>query len=87
MLSMQDCLDYCDLNEDEVRVIAHHEHLSFEAAAQLACSLAQDKKGEKQLCDMLGEVVCEAAGKGEMETLQQAERAFCHFTQHHPQSQ
>lgn len=84
MLSMQDCLDYCDLNEDEIRSIAHHEHVSFEAAAQLACALAQDGAGEHLLRNILEDVVCEAASCGEEEDLKLAERAFFHFTQHHP---
>lgn len=83
MLSMQDCLDYCDLSEDEIRSIAHHEHISFEAAAQMACSLAQNCAGEQVLRDMLEEVVCEAAGGGSAEDLRLAEQAFFHFAEHH----
>lgn len=84
MLSMQDCLDYVDLNEDEVKTIAHHEHISYEAAAQMACALAQDCAGERVLRSMLEDVVCEAADCGEEEELRLAERAFFHFATHHP---
>ena len=86
MLSMQDCLDYSDLNEEEVKSVAHHEHLSFEAAAQLACSLTQDRSGEQKLRTILEDVVCEAAGDGKEEELREAGRAFFHFNSHHPQS-
>ena len=35
MLSLEDCLALCELSEDEVLAIAHHEHLPEIAAAEL----------------------------------------------------
>ncbi|HEY3432131.1 MAG TPA: hypothetical protein VGK09_06240 [Rhodocyclaceae bacterium] len=89
MLSIKECLDYVDLNEDEVKTIAHHEHISFDAAAQMGCALAQDCAGEEVLRTILEDEVCEAAAAaavaaGEEEELRLAERAFFHFATHHP---
>jgi hypothetical protein len=86
MLSMQDCLDYSDLNEDEVNSIAHHEHISFEAAAQMACALVQNCAGERVLRSMLEDALCDAGSCGCEEELRLAERAFFHFATHHPSS-
>ncbi|HEY6898820.1 MAG TPA: hypothetical protein VI279_16295 [Rhodocyclaceae bacterium] len=84
MLSMRDCLDYCDLNEDEVKLIAHHEHLSFACAAQLACCLVQSDEGEAVVRCMLEDVINEAASSGEEDERQVAEQAFTHFNRYHP---
>lgn len=84
MLTMQDCLDYSDLSEEEIHMVAHHEHIPYSAAAHLACTLVQDKAGEKRLRDMLAEVVSETEHKGQMEDLQVAKQAFRNYNQHHP---
>lgn len=39
MLSIRDCLDYCDLTDEEVLLIAEHEDIPDAAAAQLCCGL------------------------------------------------
>ncbi|MCK9285153.1 MAG: hypothetical protein M0P39_12835 [Rhodocyclaceae bacterium] len=84
MLSMKECLDYCDLNEDEVSLIAHHEHLSFPMAAQMACGLVQSEEGTGLLRGMLSEAICEAASEGGDDALHRAERALVHFNSAHP---
>lgn len=84
MLSLQDCLDYCDLSEDEVCLIAHHEHLPFPCAAQLAFSLLQDSDGEETVRCMLEDELCQAGRCGKGEDLVVAQRAYAHFKQCHP---
>ena len=34
MLSIRDCLDYCDLTDDEIALFAEHEGIPDAAAAQ-----------------------------------------------------
>lgn len=41
MLSIRDCLDYCDLTDDEIDLIAEHEDIPDVAAAQLVCGMVQ----------------------------------------------
>lgn len=84
MLSLQDCLDYCDLSEDEVCLIAHHEHLPFPCAAQLAFSLLQDGHGEETVRCMLEEELTLATRCGRDCELVMAQKAYAHFNQHHP---
>lgn len=45
MLSIRDCLDYCDLTDEEVLLIAEHEDIPDAAAAQLCCGLVQTPEG------------------------------------------
>lgn len=84
MLSMKECLDYCDLNDDEVCLVAHHEHLSYEMAAQLACCMVQNEAGACALRSMLREEIEAAAMTGRNEALQKAELALRHFNSAHP---
>lgn len=84
MLSLKDCLDYCDLSEDEVALIAHHEHLDFPEAAQLACCLVQSDEGTQTLRCLLEEEICDAATFGGQEYVAAAARALVHFNTWHP---
>ena len=45
MLSLEDCLALCELSEDEVLAIAHHEHLPEIAAAELGNYLCHTPEG------------------------------------------
>lgn len=45
MLTLRDCLDFCDLPEDLVDAIAEHDHLPPILAAELATCLAGSPGG------------------------------------------
>lgn len=55
MLTLQDCLDFCDVSEDIVDAIAEHDHLPPILAAELATCLACAPGGmhviHRYLCD------------------------------------
>jgi hypothetical protein len=85
MLSLLDCIDYSDLTEDEVEVIAEHEHVPFAGAVQMACCLAQSEEGTRRLCCLLKDAVCDAEACGRKDALALAERALSQFTRAHPQ--
>jgi hypothetical protein len=84
MISIRDCIDYSDLTDEEVEVIAEHEHLPFATAAQLACCLAQSDEGAQVLRCILTDAVCDAQACGRTETLRQAQRALRQFCANHP---
>ena len=49
MLTLKECLDYCDLSEAEIAAIAEHEHIPMIVAAELGNSLLQSHEGVKAL--------------------------------------
>ena len=49
MLSLEDCLALCELSEDEVLAIAHHEHVPEIAAAELGNYLIHTPEGEMRI--------------------------------------
>ena len=60
MLSLEDCLALCELTEDEVLAIAHHEHLPEIAAAELGHYLCLTPDGEMRIKSIFRDDVAEA---------------------------
>jgi hypothetical protein len=84
MISLKDCLDYSDLTEEEVAVIAEHEHLPYPYAVELACGLTQTSEGEEVLRCLLGNAVCDARACHHAEALKAARHALKRFAIDHP---
>ncbi|MHB1359470.1 MAG: hypothetical protein ACYCWC_07800 [Rhodocyclaceae bacterium] len=85
MISIKECLDYSDLTEDEVIVIARLEHVPFASAAELACFLAQSEDGVEVLRNLLMNAISDAKNGGHATALQAARRAYRQFVANHPE--
>jgi hypothetical protein len=53
MITLQDCVGFCGLTEEEVLAIAEHEHLPEIAAAALAQYLLSQEHGAERVRDMI----------------------------------
>lgn len=84
MISIKECLDYSDLTEDEVTVIAGLEHVPFATAAELACCLAQSEDGVEVLRHLLKSAINDAGCCGHAEAKKTARRAYRQFVANHP---
>ncbi|WP_354599100.1 hypothetical protein [Uliginosibacterium flavum] len=84
MLTMQDCLDYCDLTNDEVELFAEHQHIPDEVAAPLACSLVQTDEGVKLICSCLSDMVSDAMIHGAIEKAEHVLHVYAEFRSAHP---
>ena len=65
MLSLEDCLALCDLSEEEVLAIAHHEHIPEIAAAELGNYLVHTPQGEMRIKSIIRDDIAEACAKGD----------------------
>jgi len=65
MLSLQDCLALCELNEAEVLAIAHHERLPEIAAAGLGNYLVCTPGGEMRIKAIIRDDIAEACARGD----------------------
>jgi hypothetical protein len=65
MLSLEDCLALCELSEDEVLAIAHHEHLPEIAAAELGNYLCHMPGGEMRIKTIIRDDIAEARAGGD----------------------
>ena len=53
MITLEDCIGFCDLTEEEVLAIAEHEHLPEIAAAALARFLLSQEHGSEKVRNMI----------------------------------
>lgn len=84
MLTMQDCLDFCDLTEEEVDLIAAHEHLIAETAAPLVCSLVQTPEGVELVCACLQDLASSALAEGAPDRAEHVLDVYAQFRSAHP---
>lgn len=84
MLSIRDCLDYCDLTDDEVALIAEHEDIPDVAAAQIACGLVQTPEGVLILTRYMADLFERAQRCGDLEKAERVRRICDRFKRDHP---
>ncbi|MDR0716506.1 MAG: hypothetical protein LBE06_04260 [Azoarcus sp.] len=80
MLSTRDCLDYCDLTDGEVALIAEFEGIPDVMAAQVLCGLVQTDEGVQLLAQWLRELIEYADAAGLPEKAARARAEFERFT-------
>ncbi len=84
MLSMQDVLDYCDLDRGEIDAVAEHEHLPTMLAAELGESLLSTPQGVFRLHAMIIENMQEALEAGHFEHVKELAQTYEHLQRSHP---
>lgn len=84
MLSIRDCLDYCDLTDDEVELFAKHEQLPCEVAATIACGLVQTDDGVDLLDHCLADMLEDAVRVGEFAKTEHVFHVYAQFRAAHP---
>ncbi|MEC5396944.1 hypothetical protein [Uliginosibacterium sp. H1] len=87
MLSLKDCTDYCDLTEEEIALIAEHEHLPTHVAATLACGLVQTDEGVVMIDQCLEEMVSAAMRDGQLDKAEHVLHVYAQFRAAHPLAQ
>jgi hypothetical protein len=84
MLTLQDCLDMCDLNPEIVEAIAEHERLPAILAAELGNCLACSNGGLAVIHQFILDDMADAKGRGDGNHLAQLQRALSTFRHAHP---
>jgi len=84
VLSLEDCLALCDLSEEEVLAIAHHEHIPEIAAAELANYLVHTPEGEMRIKTIIRDDIAEANGCGDRTRELALKYMLRNFVLHHP---
>ena len=64
MLTIEDCIALCELNEDEVRAIAEHENIPEAAAAELGNYLTHCLDGDLCIKAMIRDDIAHAISMG-----------------------
>jgi len=84
MLSIRDCLDYCDLTDDEVALIAEHEGIPDGAAAQIVCGMVQTPEGVLVLTGYMQDLIDRATERGDLTQAERAKTVQARFMADHP---
>ena len=84
MLSLQDCLEYVRLSEEEIDALVEHEHVPAIVAAELANFLMTTPQGVPTFERMIVEDIEEAERHGNWEHALQLKLVLRNFVETHP---
>lgn len=85
MVTLEDCLAFSGLSEDEILAIAEHEHIPEIAAAALAEYLLGQDDGAEKIRRMISDDICDAIARGDTDHARMLGLALRHFIETHPQ--
>ena len=84
MLTLKDCLDFCDLSEDEIRAIAEHEHIPELLAAELGDCLLRSDMGTWLINRYIVEDIEHATAQGDTAKAAKLIHVLQNFQSSHP---
>ena len=85
MITLQDCIDLCGLDEDEVAAISEHEHVPEIAATALASYLLHQPHGSEAIRGMIIDDIHKALDDGRVKHAGELFGALQHFLRDHPE--
>jgi uncharacterized hydantoinase/oxoprolinase family protein len=86
MLTIKDCLDFCELTEDEILAIAEHENLPEVVALELGNALAQSTAGEQRVEEMIVDDIVAAQKAGNLRHAATLKVVLQRFIERHPRA-
>lgn len=84
MLTYQECLDLCELEEDEIEAIAEHEKLPEITAMELGEYLVNSPDGVPRIKRMILEDIDRARARGDFRHAAKLRSVLKHFVETHP---
>lgn len=84
MLCLEDCLDFSDLDNDELEAISEHEHIPLICAAEMGCELLKTPEGLQQLHTMVLDDIEHAIECGRPESAAHWVETYRHLQTTHP---
>jgi hypothetical protein len=84
MISLDDCIAFSGLTEEEVLAIAEHEHLPEIAAAALAQYLLHQEHGTERIRDMIVDDIRAAQRHHDKARIRTLLHVLHHFLKSHP---
>ena len=83
MLTIRDCIDMCQLTEDEIAAVAEHEHVPDIIALEMGNYLCVTTEGERRLSHMIVEDIETARARGNLAHAAKLRRVLQHFLERH----
>ena len=85
MITLEDCIAFCGLTEEEVLALAEHEHVPEIVAAALAETLLKQRHGPDKIRVMIIEDIRAALDRGDRGHAKELFSALRHFLATHPE--
>jgi hypothetical protein len=85
MISLEDCIGMCDLDEEQIAAISEHEHVPDIAAAALASYLLKQPHGGETIRAMIVDDIHKALDEGRIRHAAELFMALRHFLERHPE--
>jgi hypothetical protein len=85
MITLEDCLAFCGLTEEQVLAIAEHEHIPEIAAAALAEYLACKEHGMEKIRDMIIDDIRANQARNDCDHVLTLLHVLHHFLRAHPE--
>jgi hypothetical protein len=86
MISLEDCIALCGLDEDEVAAISEHEHIPEIAATAMAKCLLNQPHGSEAIRTMIIDDIHKALDDGRVIHAGDLFTALRHFLGEHPEA-
>lgn len=84
MLSLQECLDFCPLSDEEVAIVAAHEGVPEMVAAGRVEAMMATAKGLFTIKQWMLEELERAAKEGDLERERHIRKVYTRFNAAHP---
>lgn len=84
MLTFNECLQFCELTEDEVEAISEHEHVPEIVALELGQTLLRSGSGIAEIKRFIREDIAQARVSGQEAKAAHFEDVYRHFDASHP---
>jgi hypothetical protein len=85
MLTYEDCLELCDLTQEEIDAIAEHEHCEGIQALAKGSYLVHSEEGELKIRSMILDDIRHAQATGNRQHEMDLKRVLACFIKNHPQ--
>lgn len=85
MLTYEDCLGLSELNEDEIRAIAEHEHVPEIVAMEMGNYLIHSDDGVPKIKKIILDDINEAIETGDDQHAEKLKKVLKHFVATHPE--
>jgi hypothetical protein len=86
MITLEDCVAFCGLTEEQVLAIAEHEHIPEIAAAALAEYLACQEHGMEKIRDMIVADIRVSQARNDCHHVLMLLHVLHHFLRAHPEA-
>ena len=86
MITMEDCLAFSDLTEEEVLAIAEHEHIPEQAAIAFGEYLLSKEHGTEEICKIIVDDIRAAQNRNDQKHTLGLLHVLHHFIRSHPEA-